>query len=76
MTAVLALISTGASRLCRSFLCTHRKLISTVFKLLALTRTVAGMPEMKATSLPVDETRTPQCQTDLYPGGYGKQRTG
>lgn len=26
---VISLISTGASRLCRSFLCTHRKLIST-----------------------------------------------
>lgn len=74
---MISLISTGASRLCRSFLCTQRKLISTVRSDAALTRIVAGMPEMKATSLPEEATRTPQCQTWRYPGGCGRgQRRG
>jgi hypothetical protein len=35
---VTSLISTGANRLLRSFLCTHRKFISTVFTVLSSTR--------------------------------------
>ena len=41
----------------------------TVLRELLLTRTVAGMPLMKATSLPVLLTRTPQCHTAWKPGG-------
>jgi hypothetical protein len=37
----LALMSTGASRLARSFLCTHRKLISTILTTCAQTRVQA-----------------------------------
>jgi hypothetical protein len=40
---------------------------------LLLTRTAAGMPEMNATSLPVDVTRTPQCHTALNPGGCNRR---
>lgn len=44
------LMSTGARRFCRSFLCTQRKFISTSCTLSSLTRMVAGTPVMKATS--------------------------
>jgi hypothetical protein len=44
-------MSTGASRLARSFLCTHKKLISTMSMVALLTRTRAGMALMKPISL-------------------------
>ena len=49
----LTLMSTGARRFWRSFLCTHRKLISTVLSAASRTRSRAGTPVMNATSLPL-----------------------
>jgi hypothetical protein len=62
-------MSTGASRLLRSFLCTHRKFISTMVTWDVLTRMWAGTALMKATSLPLAATRTPTSQSAWVPGG-------
>jgi len=61
---------TGASLLDRSFLCTHRKLISTMGMLRPDATTVAGMALMNATSLRLALTRTPTCQSRRNPGGW------
>ena len=76
---VISLISTGASRLLRSFLCTHRKLISTIFTSMSVTHTPNGMAEMKASSLPLFPSaslaaRTPHIHDVLYPGAMRAHR--
>ena len=53
------LIKTGARRLLRSFLCTHKKLISTMRTSLSRTRIVAGIALINATSFLLADTRTP-----------------
>ena len=57
-----ALMSTGARRLWRSFLCTHRKFISAMATLRGPTRSRAGTPVMNATSFPLPAcARTAGC---------------
>ena len=65
----LALIRTGASRLERSFLWMHKKLISTIFTILSLAFISDGTAEMKATSFLLSATLMPMCQSLRYPGG-------
>jgi len=67
---VTSLMSTGARRFARSFLCTHRKLISTDVKLWRHARTVAGIAVINPTSFPDLAARTPTCHSRLKPGGF------
>ena len=60
---VISLISTGASRLLRSRLCTQRKLISVMATASPPTRTRPGIPEMKATIFRFALTRIPTCHS-------------
>ena len=53
----------------RSFLCTHRKFISTIATVFCLARIVAGTAVMNPTSFLLLATRTPRCHSGLNPGG-------
>ena len=71
----LALMRPGVRRMDRSFLCTHRKLISTIFMLASFARTSAGMALMKPASfLPAPSLRTPNSQSWQEPRGCSNQR--
>ena len=64
----LALINTGASLLERSFLWTHRKLISTMSSVLPLAQIRAGIAVMNPISRPLVPARTPRCHSGSKPG--------
>merc|ERR550532_845334 len=66
---VISLMRTGARRLDRSRLCTHKKLISTIFTVLSYTLMVAGTALMNPNSLLFFVTLTPTCQSLSEPGG-------
>ena len=53
----------------RIFLCTQRKLISTIFSMDSWTRMSAGTAVISATSLLLDEVRTPTCHCTKKSGG-------
>ena len=60
---VISLIKTGANLFDRSFLCTHKKLISTIFFRTSWTRMFAGTADINPTNLLDFVIRTPVCHS-------------